>query len=111
MLEAPFVAAIPEPPESSANADIVALGKDLYFQVCFGCHGNGAVSGGLVPDLRRSSAGVHKIWNTIVLGGALKDAGMPEFDGVISAHGSDAIHAYVIERAQRAYTQQQSNER
>lgn len=111
VLEAPFVAAIPEPPESSANADIVALGKDLYFQVCFGCHGNGAVSGGLVPDLRRSSAGVHKIWNTIVLGGALKDAGMPEFDGVISAHGSDAIHAYVIERAQRAYTQQQSNER
>ena len=109
-LEAPVVAAMPEPPQSTANADIVALGKDLYFQRCWVCHGDGAVSGGLVPDLRRSSAGVHSIWDAIVLDGALKDAGMPGFDGVISAHGSEAIHAYVIERAQRAYQEQQGDE-
>ena len=110
-LEAPVVAAVPEPPQSTANTDMVDLGNDLYFQRCWVCHRDSAVSGGLVPDLRRSSAGVHSIWNTIVLGGALKDAGMPGFKGVISEAGSEAIHAYVIERAQRAYKEQQNDER
>ena len=63
------------------------------------CHGDGAVSGRLQPDLRRSSRAVHDRWDAIVLDGERKSAGMPGFAAAITPEDSRAIHAYVISRA------------
>jgi len=63
------------------------------------CHGDGAVGGGVVPDLRYMNAEKHQMWAGIVLGGLLQDKGMVSFAGVLSPEEVTAIQAYVIERA------------
>ena len=92
-------AAFPEPPANTAPEEMVAKGSALYAQYCMVCHGIGAVSGGVLPDLRHSGPVIHEAWKDIVLGGMLKDNGMVAFDDVLDEAGADAIHAYVIQRA------------
>ncbi len=99
-------AAIPEPPASDADATQWAVGKDLYHERCGICHGTGAVGGGVLPDLRYSSAETHEKWDAIVLGGMLKDKGMPAFAPIFSKAESDAIHAFVTERTRFWHEQQ-----
>jgi quinohemoprotein ethanol dehydrogenase len=41
---------------SSASAAVVAQGKDDYHHACGVCHGDSATSGGVLPDLRYSTA-------------------------------------------------------
>ena len=94
-----LTAAIPAPPPNTAPAEMVAQGAALYAQYCMVCHGAGAVSGGVLPDLRHSGPVIHEAWKDIVLGGMLKDNGMVSFDDVLDEAGADAIHAYVIQRA------------
>jgi PQQ-dependent dehydrogenase (methanol/ethanol family) len=96
----------PEPPDSDADEAQLLLGKDLYHERCGVCHGMGVVSGGVLPDLRRSSAEVHATWDAIVLGGAWRDKGMPGFGQIFGKEDSDAVHAFVIERARHAYDKQ-----
>jgi quinohemoprotein ethanol dehydrogenase len=100
----------PEPPASDANNAQLALGKDLYHERCGVCHGTGAVSGGVLPELRRASAEVHTTWDAIVLGGSMRDKGMPGFGQIFSKEDSDAVHAFVIERARHAYDTQFAQE-
>jgi hypothetical protein len=45
---------------------------------------------------------VHESWNDIVLGGTRQAGGMASFADQLSMAESDAIHAYVIERAHAA---------
>jgi len=94
-----LTAAIPEPPPNTAPAEMVAKGSALFANYCLACHGAGAVSGGVLPDLRHSGPAVHQSWKEIVLGGMLKDNGMVSFADVLSEADADAIHAYVIHRA------------
>ena len=100
------VARVPEPPDSDADAAMLAMGKDLYYERCVACHGVDVASGGVVPDLRHASAETHAIWDAIVLGGALRDNGMPAFGTIFSKADSDAVHAFVIERSRIAYERQ-----
>ena len=97
--------AIPEPPAGDTDAATRALGKDLYHERCSVCHGTGAVGGGVLPDLRYTSAETHAQWDAIVLGGLLRDKGMPAFAPIFSNADSDAIHAFVVERARFWYEQ------
>ena len=106
-IEATAAAAFPEPPDSEADEAQLLLGKDLYHERCGLCHGVGVVGGGVLPDLRRSSAEVHDTWHAIVLGGALRDKGMPAFGQIFSKGDSDAVHAFVIQAARKAYDRQQ----
>ena len=99
-------AAIPEPPASDASESELALGKDLYHERCNVCHGTGAISGGVLPDLRRLSKEKHAIWDEIVLRGALRDVGMPAFGQILSEGDSRAIQAFVLERARVAFEAQ-----
>lgn len=92
-----------EPPASTASAQTVALGKTEYFTNCFMCHGDSLVSGGMVPDLRYSDEQTHAEWNAIVLGGSRAGAGMPGFGSRIGVAESEAIQAYVLDRARAAY--------
>jgi quinohemoprotein ethanol dehydrogenase len=84
----------------------LAAGKDIFCERCFACHGPGAVSGGVLPDLRRASLETHEMWDAIVLGGSLRDKGMPGFGQILTKEDSDAVHSFVIERARHAYENQ-----
>ena len=95
------------PPPLEASAEQVAVGKTLFAARCMPCHGDGAVGGGVVPDLRYMSAQTHAEFDAIVLGGLRHDKGMVGFanvsgNAVFGKDEVDAIHAYVIKRAHDA---------
>jgi quinohemoprotein ethanol dehydrogenase len=58
------------PPPSTASAEQIHHGEAVYQRFCSGCHGDVAVSGGLLPDLRYSSALANDQWFKIVRDGA-----------------------------------------
>ena len=82
-----------------ANESEEALGAALYNQHCMRCHGIGAVSQGLVPDLRYMSQATHDIFGAIVYDGVLEGAGMIGFSDVMSEDEVSAVHAYLIKTA------------
>ena len=86
--------------EQFADPEQITAGHRVYTERCLVCHGFSAVSGGLVPDLRLSNELVHEQWDEIVLHGQRIALGMPGFDGVIEEADSQAVRAYVIDRAQ-----------
>jgi alcohol dehydrogenase (cytochrome c)/quinohemoprotein ethanol dehydrogenase len=88
------------PPANTASAAVVAQGKAKYHRFCGTCHGDSAVSGGVLPDLRYSPAlNNEKLWNQIVHDGALQTQGMVSFAAVLSQADIDAVRAYVTARA------------
>jgi len=91
---------LPNLPEQSANNDTILEGHRVYAERCLVCHGFSAVSGGLIPDLRYSDAQVYADWDAIVLRGSRFSNAMPPFAGVITPEQSQAIRAYIIDRAQ-----------
>ncbi len=99
-------APVPEPPDSDADAAMIAVGKDKYYERCVVCHGADVASGGVVPDLRYSSHDTFAAWDGIVLGGAYQGRGMPAFGTIFSKEDGDAVKAFVIQEARKAYEQQ-----
>ncbi len=89
----------PDPPPRTGDEAMIALGKQRFADRCMMCHGDGAVGGGVVPDLRYMNAEKHQLWMGIVLGGLYRDKGMVSFANVLSAEEATAIQAYIIERA------------
>jgi quinohemoprotein ethanol dehydrogenase len=98
---APDAAAIPPPPAKEPPADLVAKGEVLYDRTCSTCHGKNAIGG--VKDLRHLTAEAHGEFNDIVLGGKRRDKGMASFSDVLSKDDAEAIHDYLIARAQTDY--------
>jgi quinohemoprotein ethanol dehydrogenase len=90
---------IPFPPPSTAPAEVIAKGADLYAKTCAQCHGPQAVGGGVIKDLRHMAPGTHKAFKDIVLKGQLVGLGMASFANVLSEADADAVHAYLIQRA------------
>lgn len=87
-------------PERFGDAAIVARGKATFQRFCAGCHGDSAVSGGVLPDLRRSGAtGDKAAWHAIVRDGALRARGMVSFATELTVDDAEAIRAYVAQRA------------
>jgi quinohemoprotein ethanol dehydrogenase len=87
-------------PKRYGSAATLKLGAKQYARYCAGCHGDTAVSGGVLPDLRHSIAiSERDIWESIILEGALTDAGMVGFSKELSFADADAIRAYVVSRA------------
>ncbi len=96
----------PPPPTVHESAALVAEGARYYARRCGSCHGDAAVSGGLVPDLRYSAAlGSDEYWNAVVNGGALEPEGMVSFRSALSAKQQAALRAYLIQRAQQGYAE------
>ncbi|HEX7759344.1 MAG TPA: PQQ-dependent dehydrogenase, methanol/ethanol family [Caulobacteraceae bacterium] len=95
------IATLPlDPPPSTASAETIKAGGALFGRYCGVCHGDAAVGGSLVPDLRRSGAlNSADAWRAIVYGGALKSEGMISFGAVMSAADAETIRHYVIHRA------------
>jgi len=88
-----------EAPAQAASSETIDHGRSLYARMCISCHGGGAESSGLRPDLRFSKREVHDSWSDIVLGGTKQGGGMASFADQLTRADSDAIHAYVISRA------------
>ncbi len=86
-------------PATPIPAELESRGRALYARHCIFCHGVGAESSGLVPDLRHAAPAVHTDWTKIVLGGARQSAGMPSFADHLDETDAEAIRAYVIARA------------
>jgi alcohol dehydrogenase (cytochrome c)/quinohemoprotein ethanol dehydrogenase len=95
------VAARPlQTPPGVPGAAAVADGKTRYARSCGTCHGDSAVSGGVVPDLRYSpTLADAKTWQSIVHDGALKDRGMAAFASDLNPADIELIRGYVIYRA------------
>jgi quinohemoprotein ethanol dehydrogenase len=75
-------------------------GAAIYANVCSLCHGDRARSSGLNPDLRRVASLQDKdTWNTIVIGGVLKNRGMISFARWLSPDDAEAVRGYVASRA------------
>jgi PQQ-dependent dehydrogenase (methanol/ethanol family) len=97
-----------DPPPRSGDPESVANGKQLYSDRCMVCHGDGAVGGGVTPDLRYLDATKHQAWMGAVLGGMHQQRGMVSFAGVLSAQDATDIQNVVIERAHQLLESQQS---
>jgi quinohemoprotein ethanol dehydrogenase len=99
----PAVEPLPEgrvdAPPLPASPETLARGRDLYATHCLRCHGIGAKSSGLIPDLRYMSREVHGQWSDIVLGGTRAAQGMASFADQLGEEDARAIHAYVVSRA------------
>ena len=87
----------PEPPALRASEATVAQGQLLFAQTCAVCHGQNAIGG--VKDLRHMTAETHAAFNRIVLDGIYLDRGMASFADLLTTEQSDAVHAYLIARA------------
>lgn len=90
------------PPKSTAAAATVRRGEALYQNYCSTCHGDVAVGGGVLPDLRYSATLADSAWHEVVLGGSLKNFGMVSFAKELSKQDAESIRAYVIFRANQS---------
>jgi quinohemoprotein ethanol dehydrogenase len=91
---------IPElspPPARTGTAEQIVLGERLYGVNCGLCHGTAARGG--VKDLRHITPATHAAFFDIVLGGSRAANGMASFADVLTREEVEAIHHYLIARA------------
>ncbi|MCB5425008.1 PQQ-dependent dehydrogenase, methanol/ethanol family [Altererythrobacter sp. CC-YST694] len=92
---------IPAPPRLTASEAQVTRGRELYAQTCVRCHGEDAIGG--VKDLRWMDKEAHDLFFDIVLKGIYREKGMASFADVLKQEDVDAIHSYLIARANEDY--------
>jgi mono/diheme cytochrome c family protein len=96
------------PPTAVAPEEEVSAGEQHYNAYCARCHGFGAASGNVIPDLRRSLLLPNKSsWDEVVLGGALTERGMIGWSRYLKPAEVDQIRAYVGEMARSLQAQEQ----
>ncbi len=89
-----------DPPAFTGTPEQVARGGAVYGRYCSACHGDAAMAGTMVPDLRRSGViGDAEAFKVVVLDGALKENGMVAFKSALSPADAEAVRMYVIKRA------------
>lgn len=88
----------PEPPALSTDTASIEAGAKLYDGYCSQCHGIHAVSGGVLPDLRKLTQEKHQMFLGILFGGRVPD-GMPSFADAFTPEQVDHIHQYLIKRS------------
>lgn len=96
------------PPPSTASAAEIRRGEAVFQRFCSGCHGDVAVSGGLVPDLRYSAYLKNDRWFAIVRDGLLQSSGMVGFGKEVSQEDAAAIRSYVIFRANQTVNEEKA---
>ena len=94
--------------DHGASTEDIDAGRRLFNQYCLVCHGYGAVSGGVTPDLRQSSQRVFDSYEAALLEGALVDVGMPSFAPVLDRDDVALLKAYVLHRRNMLADEQDS---
>jgi quinohemoprotein ethanol dehydrogenase len=88
-----------EDPTFKRDDALAATGSGIFAVHCVTCHGGGAVSAGMAPDLRRSSVPLSPAaFRSVVHDGALLKLGMPQFDEFDDAQ-LGAIRQYIRAQA------------
>ena len=94
-LGADFLAANPYRKDKTA----IRIGDSAYNQNCARCHGLGAVSGGIAPDLRYLPLGDEgdEVFLQRIRKGSVRDGRvyMPPFEGTLSQEAMWAIRAWL----------------
>lgn len=85
----------------------VRAGALVYMEYCSVCHGSLAVSSGVLPDLRKMSAGVRSQFKEVVLEGQREVLGMPNFSDLLSENDVDQLYQYLLYRAQQSVSADQ----
>ncbi len=106
-LEPPKEPLLPPLPNRASDATI-HKGEQLFQRYCAACHGDVAVSGGVLPDLRYSGTLDNNEWFSDVLGGMLQSEGMVSFAKELSHEDAASIRAYVIFRRNQTLAQKKS---
>jgi quinohemoprotein ethanol dehydrogenase len=91
---------VPEPIAAEFEIDPTLAGQGAaVFGLCGNCHGPGAVSAGMAPDLRASSAVLDaELFRRIVRDGARSGQGMPRYQE-LSDEMLEALRHYIRQRA------------
>ena len=89
---------IPDPPKTVIAPEVRARGQELYARNCQVCHGVNAVGG--VKELRYLKPETHAEFFDIVLRGKRAALSMPGFGDRLSQADAEAIHGFLIARAQ-----------
>jgi quinohemoprotein ethanol dehydrogenase len=76
---------------------VIQKGQKLFGETCSRCHGENARGG--VKDLRFMSPEAHAQFKAIVIDGIRKDKGMVGFADILEPEDAEAIHWYLIARA------------
>ena len=95
--ESMVVPELSPPPKLTGSPETVSEGEQLYADNCAPCHGAAARGG--VKDLRHMSPDTHAAFLDIVLGGKRAANGMASFADVLTKDQAEAIHQYLIARA------------
>jgi mono/diheme cytochrome c family protein len=99
----------PKPPILTTTANEYALGTRLYEEYCLTCHGLAAISGGVLPDLRKSGRLQDAaLWKRAVVDGDLGALGMPRFGKYVSARDAELVRAYVARQAAMLYEEEKA---
>jgi quinohemoprotein ethanol dehydrogenase len=89
-----------DPPVQTGTPEQIAAGKALFGRNCMVCHGDSAIGNGFTPDLRVSGVLPDtEAWASVVIGGALKHAGMVGFGSQLKAEQVENIRHYVVDRS------------
>ena len=102
------------PPASTASADQIARGEDMYLDHCWICHSDVGNAGGLLrrglfPELAVSSAlGSPELFKSIVIDGVRTQNGMVSFSNVLTPETAEDVRAYLIDRANVALKARQA---
>lgn len=90
------------------NPAQIAAGKLLYHTFCGNCHGDTAISGGTMPDLRYATAlRDDDVFQKIVHDGILEPKGMVAFGSVLKPAQIELIRAYVTHRVNESVAEHQ----
>ena len=99
----------PRPPVLTVTPAEYQLGANLYDALCLPCHGIAAITGGVLPDLRKSlRLQDARLWKDAVVDAALSSRGMPRFTGHVSPAEAEQIRAYVARQAAMLFEEEQA---
>lgn len=82
------------------NKKAIEIGEHAYAENCARCHGLGAISGGIAPDLRFLEEGLEgdEWFMERIRNGAVRNGNvyMPPFEGVMNQEAMWSIRAWLI---------------
>ena len=91
-------------PDFKIDAKLADKGKERFAHSCMWCHGTGAVSGGIGPDLRESPiATTRAAFKEVVVNGAKLANGMPRFVD-FTEEDVDGLFHYIRQQARASVT-------